>query len=103
MRSIVKAHDWRRPRTLLIVLALYLLGLGWGYVRLPWAAIKCLGDHDLITSAPAVSLSASGSDVSRSQRWYLDRVLRQSSTPVVPRVSVDVRWNALVCARVSSG
>src|SRR4051794_39078864 len=89
-------------RVLPSILVLYVLGLGWGYLRLPWAAIRSLADSRLITTAPAVSLSETGVDVSRSQQWYLDRVLSQSPTPVAPRVGVVVRWNALICARVSS-
>jgi hypothetical protein len=99
----MKAWHRVRLRVLLGILVLYLLGLGWGYLRLPWAAIRSLADHKSVTTAPAVSLSATGVDVSRSQQWYLDRVLPLSPTPVVPRVSVVVRWNALICARVSSG
>ena len=78
-----------RRRLLTCVLILYCIGLVWGYVRLPWAAVKSLADYGLIASAPAVSFAAS-LDVSPAQRWYLEHALTESPIPVVPRVSVDV-------------
>jgi hypothetical protein len=83
------------------VVLLYAAGLIWGYFRLPWAAVRSLADYRLIVEAPAVSLS--DLDISPAQLGYLRRALRVSPTPVVPRVSVTVTWNALVIARVRSG
>jgi hypothetical protein len=91
-----------KRRILIGVLALYVLGLGWGYLRLPWAAIRSLRDYGIIAAAPAVSFSDK-LDVSPAQRWYLERSLTESPVPVVPRVEAEVRWNALVIARVHSG
>jgi hypothetical protein len=87
---------------LICVLTVYILGLGWGYIRLPWAAIKSLRDYrTLIAPASVVSFDP-GLDVSPVQRWYLDQALVESPVPVVPRLSVDVKWNAIVLARVYS-
>jgi hypothetical protein len=89
-------------RILIGVLALYVLGLGWGYFRLPWAAIRSLRNFRSLAAAPAVSFSDK-LDVSPAQRWYLERSLTESPVPVVPRVEAEVRWNALIVARVHSG
>lgn len=91
-----------RCRLLIGILALYGLCLIWGYVRLPWAAVRSLRDYAYLAAAPAVSF-ADGLDVSPAQRWYLGRSLPESPVPLVPRVEVEVRWNALVLARVHSG
>lgn len=90
-----------RRRILILVLALYVLGLGWGYVRLPWAAIKSLADFELIAKKPAVTIS--DARVSLVQLWYLKQALKESPVTVEPRVSVQVTWNALIVARVRSG
>ena len=90
-----------RRRILIIVVSLYAAGLVWGYFRLPWAAIKNLGDYRIIAEARAVSLSEI--DVSVPQLRYFKGALPVSDAPVVPRVSVAVSWNALVIARVKSG
>ncbi len=90
-----------RRRILISVLVLYALGLTWGYLRLPWAAIRSLADYELVARAPAVSLSHR--NVSTAQLWYLKHALRESPVPVVPRLWAKVTWNALVFARVYSG
>ena len=90
---------WRR--ILVCVLALYLLGLGVGYIRLPFAAIKSLGNYRSIASAPAVTF-ADTLDASASQRWYLEQSFTESPVPVVPVVSAAVQWNLLVVARANS-
>ena len=54
-----------RRRILIAVVSLYAAGLVWGYCRLPWAAIKNLGDYRLIAAARAVSLAET--DVSALQ------------------------------------
>lgn len=90
-----------RRYVLISVLVLYALGLAWGYLRLPWAAVKSLVDYEIVARPTAVSLSHR--NVSTAQLRYLKRALRVSPVPVVPRVSVNVIWNALVFARVESG
>jgi hypothetical protein len=85
------------------VLALYVAGLAWGYPRLAWVAVNDLRDRKLVTEAPAVTLDRPQTSVSRSQERYLLRRLRESPTPTTPRVHVEVRWNAGVCARVRAG
>ena len=92
-----------RQRIVIGVLGLYLVGLGWGYLRLPWAAIKSLRDYKLIRDASAVSLRPAGISLSSAQRRYLARALPVSSTTVAPIISVEVDWYAVVCARVRSG
>ena len=87
---------------LISILVLYLLGLGWGYISLPTAAIKNLGGYRTIAAAPAVSFSE-GMDVSPAQRWYLEHAFTESPVQVVPRLSVKVDWNAILLARVGSG
>jgi hypothetical protein len=88
---------------LLVVGALYVSGLAWGSRRLAWAAIKDLRDRELVTSATAVTIDRGHTSMWRSQESYLLRRLRQSPTPTTPRIYVNVRWNALVCARVEAG
>lgn len=84
------------------LLAIYLLGLAWGYIRLPFAAIKALRDYDgLIVGAPAITLRHVR-DLSPIQQWYLKQSIQESPVPVVPAVSVEVEWNAWIVARVSS-
>ncbi len=85
------------------IVALYLVGLAWGYVRLPWAAIDNLANYKLVTMAPAVTIDRSETSISRIQEKYLMRQLRESPTPTTPRIHVRVRWNALVCACVAAG
>jgi hypothetical protein len=91
----------RETRLFWVALALYLLGLVWGYARLPWAGVKSLADYRLIAAAPAVSFDED-LEVSPLQRRYLQWVLPESPTPVVPRLSTKVRWNAIVVARVTN-
>jgi hypothetical protein len=87
----------------LVVGSLYVGGLAWGSRRLAWAAIKDLGDRELVTTAPAVTVDRGQTSISRSQEAYLFEHLRESPTPTTPRIHVDVRWNVLVCARVRAG
>ncbi len=90
-----------RGRILLLVLALYVAGLAWGYVRLPLAAFKGMSIYPGIASPLPITFD-DRHDISPAQQWYLDRSLTESPVPVVPRVSADVKWNALVLARVRS-
>jgi hypothetical protein len=100
----------RRP-IIITVLALYAAGIVWGYIRLPWGAIRSLHRNDDIAGAPTVYLSPKMA-MSPAQLRYLRGALgvpiapvmryRNSSDPIVPRVSVVVAWNALVIARAES-
>jgi hypothetical protein len=87
-------------RIILTVISLYVVTLAWGYARLPWAAIKSLRDFRNIARASAVSFD--GLDVTPVQEWYLKKSLPESPKPVVPRLSVEVKWYALVLARAYS-
>jgi hypothetical protein len=87
----------------LLVGSLYVGGLAWGSRRLAWAAIKDLRDDELVMSAPAVTVDRAKTSISRSQEAYLLQHLRESPTPTTPRIHVNVRWNAWVCARVNAG
>jgi hypothetical protein len=90
-----------RRKILISILVLYALGMCWGYFRLPWAAIKSLGDYKIVENAPGITFS--DIKVSWAQRWYLKHAMKESPTTVTPKVAVSVTWNALVFARVRSG
>jgi hypothetical protein len=100
-----------RRRVIITVLALYAAGTVWGYFRLPWGAVRSLHRDDDIANAPAVYLSPKMA-ISPAQLRYLRGALpvpiapvmwyRDSSHPIVPRLSVVVAWNALVIARAES-
>src|SRR3954464_6443719 len=87
----------------LVLGSLYAAGLAWGDRRLAWAAIQDLRDHELFMAAPTVTVDRGQTSMSRSQEAYLFQHLRESPTPTTPRIHVNVRWNALVCARVKAG
>ena len=75
-----------------------------GYIRLPLAAIKSLADYDLLADKTAIYTDASRLEVSSVQRWWLLRKIPNlTEGDSVPRVSVGVRWNLLLFARVRSG
>src|SRR5262245_24281447 len=78
---------WTRRKIVACIPILYALGLLWGYVRLPLAALKSLRDGRLLFDAPAVSFGPDF-DVSPAQRWYLKTAFVESPVPVVPEVSV---------------
>ena len=91
----------RVRRHILITFAVfYVVGIAWGNLRLPWAAIKSLSDYELTAKAPAVNYS--GLKVSSPQLWYLKHSLRESPLLDVPSVSASVTWNVLFLARVKS-
>jgi hypothetical protein len=100
-----------RRRIIITVVALYAAGIVCGYIRLPWGAVRSLYRDDDIAKAPAVDLSPKMA-ISPVQLRYLRRALpvpiapvmrkRNSSDPIIPRVSVVVPWNALVIARAES-
>lgn len=81
----------------------YVLGLAWGQVRLPFAAIKGLADYDLLRDKSLVSASDAQLQVSAMQRWYLKRAMKLVEGTGPPRISAEVRWNCGVVARVRSG
>ncbi len=87
----------------LVAGSLYVGGLAWGSRRLAWAAVKDLRDGELVTTAPAVTVDRGQTSISRDQKAYLFQHLRESPTPTTPRIHVNGRWNALVCARVEAG
>lgn len=90
-------------RALFVLLALYLAGLVWGHVRLPWAALMSLRDHQLFRDASAVSLDSDKTAITTAQHRYLKWALPVSATATKPVVFVAIHWNAGVCARVQSG
>jgi hypothetical protein len=93
----------KKRRIILGMLTLYILTLFWGYARLPWAAIKSLNDYPcIIVPGRPVNLDACV-NLSSVQEWYIRQSTTESTVPVVPRLSVEVKWNALVVARVRSG
>ena len=93
----------KRRHIVIGIVGIYILMLIWGYARLPWAAIKNLRDYrGVVAPAKAVSFT-SDLDISGVQEWYLKHSLNESPLPVVPRLSVRVKWNALILARVESG
>jgi hypothetical protein len=83
--------------------AVYFGGLVLGYRRLPWAAIRNLADHELVTAATVVTIDREQTSISPSQEQYLKHRLPESPVPTTPRIHVQVTWNALVCARVKAG
>jgi hypothetical protein len=96
----------RRKRivvALVAVASLYLIGLIVGHRRLAWAAIADLRDRELVTTAASVTLDRTRSSLTAAQEAYLLSRLKESPTPTTPRIHVDVRWDAFVCARVSAG
>ena len=90
----------KRRRILVVIAVLYAIGLAWGYVRLPFAAVKSLGDYRLIANAPAVGIGQV--KAAPLQVAYLTRSLSTSRTTAAPHVSATVIWNALAVARVRS-
>jgi hypothetical protein len=102
-RGTVTRRRKRIVVAFLVVGSLYVGGLAWGSRRLAWAAIKDLSDRELVTTAPAITVDRGQTSISRSQEAYLLQRLRESPTPTTPRIHVNVRWNALVCARVEAG
>jgi hypothetical protein len=90
-------------RALFVLLALYLAGLVWGHVRLPWAALLSLRDHQLIREASAVSVDTDRTVITAAQHRHLKWALPVSATATKPVVFVATDWNAWACARVRSG
>jgi hypothetical protein len=93
----------KRRKIILLLLAGYAIGLLWGQVRLPFAAVKSLADYDLIRDKPLVSASHDQLQMLAMQRWYLKRVMELVEGTGPPWISVDVKWNCGVVARVHSG
>lgn len=100
----VKRPFWKNRvvrRAVIALLTLYVIGLAWGYVRLPWAAVRNLTDFRLIAQAPAVTYASL--DVSDLQRSYLEQKLPRSNEPANRQVEISVKWYAVAFARVQSG
>ena len=90
-----------KRRKIILLLAIgYSLGLVWGQVRLPVAAVKSLTDYRLLTS---VSASDEDLQMLAIQRSYLKRSLNVTESRQPPRISVRVKWNCGIIARVQSG
>ena len=75
-----------------------------GYIRLPFAALASLADYDLLADEALIYTDASRLEVSTIQRWWIKRSLPNlAEGESVPKVSVRVKWNLLLLARVQSG
>jgi hypothetical protein len=99
MTSVVS----KRRRIILLLVVGYVLGLVWGQVRLPFAAVKSLSDYRLLREKPFVSASEDHLQMSAIQKWYLKRSMKLGDGTGPPRISADVKWNCGVVARVHSG
>jgi len=93
----------RRRKIALLLVTAYAVGVVWGEARLPFAAVKNLADYPLIKTAPSVSSSGEALQVNAVQRWYLNRSMNIGTGTQPPRISVSVKWNLGVMARVDSG
>ncbi len=93
----------KRRKIILLLLIGYALGLLWGQVRLPVAAVKSLADYPLLRDRSVVSASDEQLQMLAIQEWYLKRSMRLLDGTNPPRISADVRWNWGVVARVRSG
>jgi hypothetical protein len=93
----------KRRRIILLLVVGYVLGLVWGQVRLPFAAVKSLSDYRLLREMPLVSTSEDHLQMSAIQKWYLKRAMKLVEGTGPPRISADVKWNWGVVARVRSG
>lgn len=79
----------------------YFLGLAWGQLRLPVATVKSLADYPLLREK-GMSASDEQLQMLAIQKWYLKRFLNVADGTNPPRISVDVRWNCGIVARVHS-
>lgn len=86
-----------RRASLLLCLA-YVIGLAWGHVRLPVAAIRTLADY----RDEPTSVHLSASDLSAAQRWHLERALPARPGKEPPFISIHIPWNAWAAARVQT-
>ncbi len=89
----------RYRKVILVLIVAYGLGLVWGQVRLPFAAAKRVGPLD------GLSVSDDTLKMLSFQRAYLKRsskVVEGRSGPPYHSLSVTVKWNAGLVARVAS-
>src|SRR5689334_15521603 len=93
----------KRRKIILLVLVGYVLGLAWGYVRLPFAAVKSLADYRLLADKPHAFASDEHLQMSGIQRWYLKRSIKLEHGTETPQISAAVQWNCGIVARVKSG
>jgi hypothetical protein len=94
----------RRYGLLSVACAVVVLLLFVGYVRLPYAALRGLGDWEMLTQKPIVHGTSSQIRVSPVQAWWTKlRVRNLSEGDAAPRISVQVKWNVLLLARVHCG
>jgi hypothetical protein len=93
----------RRRKIILLLLIGYALGLVWGQVRLPVAAVKSLDDYSLLRGETVVSASDEQLQMSAMQKWYLKRFLHVADGANPPQISATVKWNWGIVARVRSG
>jgi hypothetical protein len=97
------ALNGKYRKIFLLLLAGYALGLVWGQLRLPFAAIKSLSDYDLLRDKPFLSASDDQLRMTAFQRWYLKCSMNLVEGADPPRISAEVKWNWGVVARVRSG
>lgn len=93
----------KRRKIILLLLIGYVLGLLWGQVRLPFAAVKSLADYRLLREKPALSASDEQLQMWPIQRRYLRHATKAEDGTAPPRISAEVRWNYGIVARVRSG
>jgi len=92
----------KRRKIILFLLVGYALGLVWGQVRLPFAAVKSLSDYKLLEKRPSGSASDDQLKMWAIQKWYLQRSMNLAQGTAPPRVAADVKWNWGIIARVES-
>lgn len=92
----------KRRKIILLLLVIYLLGLVWGQLRLPVAAIKSLADYPMLRDK-VLSVSEDRLQMLPIQKWYLKRFMNVVDGTNVPRVSAGITWNWGIVARVHSG
>jgi hypothetical protein len=90
----------RNSKFILFLVAVYLLTLMWGQLRLPTATIESLSDYPSLKAAPSLSTSSEKLKMLAIQKWYLKRSMNivEGNTP--PHISVEVTWNFGIAARV---
>jgi len=93
----------KRQTIIRVLLALYSLGLIWGQVRLPVAAVKSLSDYDLLCHKPNLSAPDERLQMWVIQKWYLKRSLKLIDGVASSVISAKVMWNFGFVARVNSG
>lgn len=89
----------RYRKAILVLIVAYALGLVWGQVRLPLAAAKSLCTHE------GLSVSDASLKMLSIQKAYLKRsskVVEGRRGPPYRSLSVEVKWNAVLVARVAS-